>query len=173
MSARILIADDSPLVLKSVRTLLESHTNGWKVCAEAANGAEALEKALATKPDLIIMDFQMPSMDGLRTSPRIVKFLPNVPILMNTNHKSSFLDAEAQKVGVREVIMKSDSGQLLRAVKESLRKFPATGTQQKRSQRSEHDRQSHSRRKYGIAFHDFSTIPGSIPWRAAWLSSRP
>jgi DNA-binding NarL/FixJ family response regulator len=127
MSARILIADDSPLALKSVRTLLESQLNGWKVCAEAANGAEALEKALATKPDLIIMDFQMPNMDGLRTSARIVKFLPNVPILMNTNHKSSFLDAEAQKIGVREVIMKSDSGQLLRAVKESLGKFSPAG----------------------------------------------
>ena len=124
MPVRILIADDSPLVLSSVKSLLESHTNDWKICAEATDGVQTLGKALQARPDLIILDFQMPLMDGLRAFARIVKALPHVPILIYTIHKSPFLDAEAKKAGVRQVIAKPDTAALVRAVSELLRKFP-------------------------------------------------
>lgn len=122
MPARILVADDSALARKSVRTLLESQVNGWYICAEAPDGTQALEKALQTKPDLIIIDFQMPLMDGLRTAERIAKFLPRTPILIWTVHKTAFLDAEAKRAGVREVISKSDPAALLGAVNRVLGK---------------------------------------------------
>jgi len=116
MPTRILIADDSSLMRRVLRKLLESHSNGWKVCAEAVDGLDAVQKAVESKPDLVIIDLQMPSMDGLSASVRIAKSLPRVPILINTNHKSEYVDSAARKVGVREVISKSDSNALLRAV---------------------------------------------------------
>jgi CheY-like chemotaxis protein len=116
MPARILIADDSSSVRRVLKTLLESHSNRWKVCAEAADGLEAVQKAVESKPDLVIIDLQMPFMDGLGASARIAKSLPMVPILINTVYKSDYVDFEARKAGVREVISKSDSGALLRAV---------------------------------------------------------
>jgi DNA-binding NarL/FixJ family response regulator len=119
---RILIADDSSTLRRNLKKLLESHSNRWKVCAEAADGMEAVQQAIESKPDMIILDFQMPFMDGLTASARISKSMPKVPILIYTIHKTEFVDLEAKKAGVREVILKSDSRELLRAVKGLLAK---------------------------------------------------
>jgi len=116
MSARILIADDSSPMRRVLKGLLESHSSHWKVCAEAVDGLDAVQKAVESKPDLVIIDLQMPAMDGLTASARIAKSLPRVPILINTIHKSEYVDSQARKAGVRDVISKSDSGALLRAV---------------------------------------------------------
>jgi CheY-like chemotaxis protein len=124
MSARILIADDSSSVRTLLKKLLESHSNLWKVCAEAANGLEAVQKAVELKPDLAIIDLQMPVMDGLSASARIAKSLPKIPILMNTIHKSDYVDSEAKHAGVREVISKAEPGALLRAVEALLDRNP-------------------------------------------------
>jgi DNA-binding NarL/FixJ family response regulator len=124
---RILIADDSSSVRTIIKKLLESHSTHWRVCAEAANGMETVQKALVSKPNLIIMDFQMPFMDGLNASARIAKFLPHVPILIYTVHKSEYINSEAKKAGVREVISKSEPGALLRAVEALLSKHPNPG----------------------------------------------
>ena len=86
---RILIADDSSSARSIIRKLVESHSNLWKVCAEAANGAEAVQKAMELKPDLVIIDLQMPVLDGISASARIVKSLPSTPILVNTIYKSA------------------------------------------------------------------------------------
>jgi CheY-like chemotaxis protein len=76
------------------------------------------------KPDLIIMDLQMPVMDGISASARIAKSLPRTPILMNTVHKSGYVDLEAGKVGVREVLAKSEPGTLVRAIEKWLSDRP-------------------------------------------------
>jgi CheY-like chemotaxis protein len=120
MSARILIADDSSSARTALKKFLESYSVQWKVCAEAADGLEAVQKAMELKPDLIIMDLQMPVLDGINASARIAKSLPKVPILMNTVHKSRYVDLEAVKAGVREVLAKSDPGSLARAVERFL-----------------------------------------------------
>ncbi len=113
---RILIADDSSSARSIIRKIVESHSNLWKVCAEAANGAEAVQKAMELKPDLVIIDLQMPVLDGISASARIVKSLPRTPILINTIYKSDYVDFEAKNAGVREVISKGDPGRLLKAV---------------------------------------------------------
>jgi DNA-binding NarL/FixJ family response regulator len=113
---RILIADDSSLMRRVLRKLLESHSNLWQVCAEAVDGLDAVQKAVESRPDVVIIDLQMPSMDGLSASARIAKSLPKVSILINTNHKSDYVDSAARRAGVREVIAKSDSDALLKAV---------------------------------------------------------
>jgi DNA-binding NarL/FixJ family response regulator len=120
MSARILIADDSSSARTALKKFLESYSVQWKVCAEAANGLEAVQKAIELKPDLIIMDLQMPVLDGINASARIAKSLPRVPILMNTVHKSLYVDLEATKVGVRQVLPKSDPGTLVGAIEKLL-----------------------------------------------------
>jgi len=128
VSIRILIADDHSAIRRLLRALLETRAE-WKVCGEAENGQEAVTKAAELKPDLIILDLAMPIMNGLEAAREISKAMPAVPILMHTNHSSSELELEAEKVGVRQVISKGGSdGQLLRAVVTALLNRKPQGT---------------------------------------------
>jgi DNA-binding NarL/FixJ family response regulator len=102
-----------------LKTLLETHA-GWQVCAEAANGLEAAQKAAELKPDIIILDLAMPEMDGLHAAREILSNSPAVPILLHTNHAFSSLAQEAKKNGIREVLNKSASEQELITAVESL-----------------------------------------------------
>jgi DNA-binding NarL/FixJ family response regulator len=96
LAYRILIADDQEMVRKMLRALLETHTD-WQVCAEAANGLEAVQKAAELKPDAIILDLAMPEMDGLHAAREILSNSPTLPILLHTNHAFSTLALEAKK----------------------------------------------------------------------------
>jgi len=119
LAYRILIADDQEMVRKMLRALLETHAD-WQVCAEAANGHEAVQKAAELKPDAIILDLAMPEMDGLHAAREILSNSPSVPILLHTNHAFSSLALEAKKNGIREVINKSVSEQELISAVEAL-----------------------------------------------------
>ena len=70
---RILIADDSPHVRRALRNLVEEHDENWEVCGEATDGRQAVQRATETNPDLIVIDFQMPIMDGLHAATEIAK----------------------------------------------------------------------------------------------------
>ncbi len=107
------------MVRKMLRALLETHAD-WQVCAEAANGIEAVQKAAELKPDAIILDLAMPVMDGLHAAREILSKSPAVPILLHTNHAFSSLALEAKKNGIREVINKSVSEQELISAVEAL-----------------------------------------------------
>jgi len=120
MNARILIVDDSPLVRQRLRDMLQQHS-AWEVCGEAANGRDALEKVQLMKPDLIVLDFLMPGMDGLQTAREIGKLVPAVPILMFTMHLSQQLVEEARNVGIRGAVAKSDAGRIIEGVEALLR----------------------------------------------------
>ena len=116
MPYRILIADDHSLVRKVLKTTLENHSD-WQVCGQATNGLEAVQKAAELHPDLIILDFAMPVMDGLGAARRILSASPSVPILIFTNYYFPSLLVEADSVGVRQVIDKGLAGnELLFAV---------------------------------------------------------
>jgi DNA-binding NarL/FixJ family response regulator len=119
LTYRILIADDQELVRKMLKTLLETRAD-WQVCAEAANGFEAAQKAAEFKPDIIILDLAMPEMDGLHAAREILSNNPDVPILLHTNHAFSSLALEAKKNGIRDVLNKSASEQELITAVESL-----------------------------------------------------
>jgi DNA-binding NarL/FixJ family response regulator len=109
MPYRILIADDHSLVRKVLKTTLENHS-GWQVCAQATNGLEAVQKAAELQPDLIILDFAMPFMDGLEAARKILSTSPSVPILIFTNYYFPSLVEEAEAAGVRQVIDKGLTG---------------------------------------------------------------
>lgn len=97
---RILVVDDSLLMRRCLRTLLEQQ-DSWKVCCEAANGLEAIERAKQAAPDVIVLDFQMPEMNGLDAAKEIRRQSPEVPILMVTLHMSPQLEDQAKRAGIR------------------------------------------------------------------------
>jgi len=119
-TSKILIADDSELIRASIRELLASR-DGWIICGEACDGQQAVEMTEELKPDLIIVDLVMPRLTGLQAAAEILKKQPQVPILLYTMHQSNEMDLEAKKTGIRRVIAKSDSTEvLLRGIEELL-----------------------------------------------------
>ena len=123
METRILIVDDSALVRNRLREMLQQHAE-WKVCGEAANGLEALEKAQSVGPDLIVLDFLMPGRDGLQAARELGKLVPEVPILLFSMHLSRQLIDQARDVGVRGAVSKSDARWLVEGVEAVLRNEP-------------------------------------------------
>ncbi len=127
---RILVADDNPAVRHYLRGLLELQT-AWRVCDEARTGGEALERVKQNPPDMILLDFQMPDLNGLDVARQIAKLFPDIPILMVTIHLSKQLADEARKVGIRGVCLKSDVGSIVGAVDALLHQqtyFPQTNS---------------------------------------------
>lgn len=104
---RILVVDDSPLMRRCLRSLLEQQDH-WRVCSEASNGQEAIDRVQQIVPDVIVLDFQMPKMNGLDAAKEIRRKAPNVPILMVTLHMSPQLEDQAKKVGIRGACDKGD-----------------------------------------------------------------
>jgi CheY-like chemotaxis protein len=116
---KILIADDKPVMLRVIRSLLEAHP-GWEVCAEAQNGAQAVERAKRYSPDLVVLDLAMPEMNGFEAARQISRDLPGVPIFLNTLYASPQVEKQAENVGVQRVISKSEEYQLIPAIEEVL-----------------------------------------------------
>lgn len=79
---RVLIADDSDAARHALRNLIQG--NGWEVCGEAKNGLAAVEKTAALKPDLVILDFRMPHLNGLQAGQIIHAADPSIPLLLFT-----------------------------------------------------------------------------------------
>jgi DNA-binding NarL/FixJ family response regulator len=104
---KILIADDDSLVRNVLRSFLESQTR-FKVCGDAVNGLDAIEKARTLSPDLIVMDLSMPVMNGIEAASVLNAMLPQVPIVIYTAYDSSMIEPHALTVGVRAVIQKHD-----------------------------------------------------------------
>jgi DNA-binding NarL/FixJ family response regulator len=116
---RILIADDHSVVLSGLRAILEAHT-GWQVVAEAKNGKEAVQRALQTKPDIAILDYSLPIMNGLEATRQIRARVPSVEILIFTMHDSDTITAELLMAGARAYLLKSEADQYLVAAIDSL-----------------------------------------------------
>jgi DNA-binding NarL/FixJ family response regulator len=112
---RILVVDDNPAVRHYLRALLEQQT-AWQVCGEARTGREALERVEKNPPDMILLDFQMPDLNGLDVARQLTQFFPEIPILMITIHLSKQLAEEARRVGIRGACAKSDVSSIVEAV---------------------------------------------------------
>ena len=117
---RILIADDRATMRSTLRQLLTLYGK-LDVCGEAEDGRQAVDAAVALKPDLVLLDFKMPNGDGLKAAAEIKQKLPETQIVMFTLFKSGELESQAKKVGVRAVVSKEEGVvKLLRAIEEDL-----------------------------------------------------
>jgi DNA-binding NarL/FixJ family response regulator len=116
---RILIADDHEVVRAGVRTILESH-DGWQVVAEAANGKDAIRKAIDSKADIAVIDYSLPIINGVEVTRQIRARLPTAEILIFTMHDSDVLVRELLEAGARAYLVKSQANQFLTAAVESL-----------------------------------------------------
>ena len=117
---RILVADDHEVVRQGVRSLLEKQP-GWEVCEEAVSGREAVEKAKAVYPDVIVLDIAMPELNGLEATRQILKAIPDAQVLILTMHESEQVVREVFQAGARGYVLKSDAGRDLVAAVNSLR----------------------------------------------------
>lgn len=117
---RILVVDDNPSVRRYLRGALEQHDN-WRVCDEARDGRDAVDRYQSIKPDVIVLDFQMPEMNGLDAARIITRLSPEIPILIVTLYLSRQLSDEARKVGARGVCVKADISSVVDAVGALLR----------------------------------------------------
>ena len=116
---RILIADDHDVVRSGLRSILEAHPN-WEVVAEAADGKEAIFKAIETKPDIAVLDYSLPLVNGVEATRQIRVRLPRTEVLIFTMHDNEVLIEELLKAGARGYLLKSDANRYLIAAIESL-----------------------------------------------------
>ena len=118
---RIFIADDHEVVRKGLMSLLQAQPD-WEVCGEAADGREAVEKAQQLKPDVVILDIGMPSLNGLEATRQILKTNPQARVLILTLHDSDQVVREVLNAGARGFLLKSDAARDLVAAVEALRR---------------------------------------------------
>jgi len=117
---RIMVADDHEVVRKGLVALLQAQPD-WQVCGEAGDGREAVEKAIQLKPDILILDIGMPSLNGLEATRQILKTIPNARVLILTLHDSDQVVREVLNAGARGFLLKSDAARDLVAAVEALR----------------------------------------------------
>ena len=121
MALRIFVADDHEVVRRGLIALLQSQPE-WEVCGEAGDGREAVEKAQKLKPDVIILDIGMPSLNGLEATRQILKTNPHTRVLILTLHDSDQVVREVLNAGARGFLLKSDAARDLVAAVEALRR---------------------------------------------------
>jgi DNA-binding NarL/FixJ family response regulator len=110
---RVLIADDHPLFRDGIRALLEA-TPGTSVAGEATNGEEAVHLAGLLQPDLILMDLQMPGLNGIEATRQIVANHAAMPVLMITMFEDDVSVFAAMRAGARGYVLKDASKEELR-----------------------------------------------------------
>ena len=134
MAKRILIADDGEEVREVVRAVLEARTD-YEVCGEAANGAEAVVKALELKPDLILLDIAMPMLNGVEVASVLASSMPELPVVLYTMYNELVGASLATAIGAKAVISKADGiSKLIDCVQKLLEpKFPAAPSEPTKS----------------------------------------
>jgi two-component system, NarL family, nitrate/nitrite response regulator NarL len=117
---RILVADDHEVMRMGIRNLLES-VPAWTVYAEAKTGREAVQIALQSSPDIIIMDITMPEMNGLEAAAKIALDRPEIPVIMFSLHLSEDVIGRFKTGSIRGAVAKSEAARdLLDAVRSVL-----------------------------------------------------
>ena len=121
MGFRILVADDHEVVRRGLCALLQSRPE-WEVCGEAADGREAVEKSQSLKPDAVIIDIGMPTLNGLEATRQILKANPHMKVLVLTLHDSDQMIREVLDAGARGFLLKSDAARDLISAVQALRR---------------------------------------------------
>lgn len=105
---RILVADDHQLIRRGLRDLLTTQ-GGWQVVGEASNGLDAVEMAVKLRPDIAILDFSMPGLNGPEAAAFISSQVPDTGVIVLTMHDSESVIREVLRAGARGFVLKSDA----------------------------------------------------------------
>src|SRR4051812_44849928 len=116
---RVLIADDHDVVRSGVRAILESQ-GGVEIVGEAEDGKAAVVAALATNPDVVVLDYSLPLMNGIEVTRQIRTRVPGAEVLIFTMHDTTALVREVLEAGAKGFLLKSDAKRFLIAAVESL-----------------------------------------------------
>jgi DNA-binding NarL/FixJ family response regulator len=107
MAKSVLVVDDNPAVRRMVCEIFTSESD-FEVSGEAENGQDAIEKAQALRPDLIVMDLSMPVMNGMDAARILKRLMPKVPLMMFSVHSDLLSESEARSAGVSALVSKSE-----------------------------------------------------------------
>jgi DNA-binding NarL/FixJ family response regulator len=114
---RILLADDHEVIRRGLRQLIEQH-DGWDVCGEAATGREAIDQAMALKPDVVVLDLSMPGLEAFDLVRGMKSAAPGAELLVFTMHEGEEIMRDLIGCGARGYVLKSDSTmELVAAIK--------------------------------------------------------
>ena len=119
VSRRVLIVDDHEVIRRGLRTLLETRQN-LDVVGEAASGREALRVAHETSPDIAIIDYSLPELNGRDLTLELRKSFPRIEVLIYTVHEREEMIMDVLQAGARGFVLKSDSEQHLLAAIDAL-----------------------------------------------------
>lgn len=119
MANRILIVDDAAFMRMMIRDILTK--NGYEVCGEANDGAQAIERYKELHPDLITMDITMPEMDGIHALKEIKKLDPNAKVIMCSAMGQQAMVIDAIQAGAKDFIVKPfQPDRVIEAIKKTL-----------------------------------------------------
>jgi DNA-binding NarL/FixJ family response regulator len=103
----VLIADDNKTIRSIIKNFLTQRTD-LEVCGEAADGLEAVEKAKTLKPDLVLLDYSMPEMNGAEAASVLKNRMPDISVVLFTMYSENFGNSLASAIGVDAVLSKPD-----------------------------------------------------------------
>jgi DNA-binding NarL/FixJ family response regulator len=124
MTVKILVTDDHAIVRRGLQALLEAQ-GGWQVCAVADNGQVAVDYATEHRPDVAIIDYSLPVLNGLEATRHIRVASPGTEVLIYTMHYNEDVIRDVLRAGARGYLLKTeDDTEVVRAVHALLRKQP-------------------------------------------------
>ena len=109
---KVIIADDHVLFRAGVKSALSMHKN-IKMIAEADNGLQLLSILKHVQPDVILLDIQMPIMDGITTLPEIKKLYPNIRVIMLTMHNDHSMISKLMELGANAYLTKNSDSEVI------------------------------------------------------------
>jgi DNA-binding NarL/FixJ family response regulator len=107
MVRSVLIVDDNAFIRRALRDIFRCQ-QGFEVCGEAANGREAIEKAMELHPNLIVLDLSMPVMNGLAAARVLRRSLPEASLIMYSAFADRYAEQQARLIGISAVVSKSE-----------------------------------------------------------------
>jgi DNA-binding NarL/FixJ family response regulator len=106
---QILIADDNPSMRRLIADLISQRTD-WELCAEAADGRQAVEFAKTFCPDVAILDIQMPHLDGIEAARLILRHCPNTIVVSDSTHDADLFFEKLNEIGIKGFVSKDRLG---------------------------------------------------------------
>jgi two-component system, chemotaxis family, chemotaxis protein CheY len=111
---RILVVEDSCIARRMIRAILQARE--WTICGEAENGWAGIAKFQALRPDVVVLDFTMPGINGIETAQKMSRIDPGVPLILFTILEEDELSIAARAAGVYATVSKMRTPDLVHAI---------------------------------------------------------